>query len=312
MLTAIILMGILVCTPWPHGRADDERPTQAGNESEQAGQAQEAGLVKMAVKYDQTMLVIVSKDGAAGVRFIEPFELGNNSGNGIVGVSYEWRFQSRRRGAEEQTGTGRVYVKLVDNNVRNGSISVTCGPIQLTWAFKEKTLGGVQFNPRDLAVHPVPARHFKKIEARPHIKAVDLRRFLQPKDGQAFHTAGPVLYANCILVVRDTNGIATFEFGKTFERMKDETEKHYGVSYHFTFLSPEGKRKEGDGEVYEKYTNGTYDQGQLDLEAGPLQIKWSRGGDELGWVYYDPVENLIWCVDKTDAETLVGVIGKKS
>jgi hypothetical protein len=60
--------------------------------------------------------------------------------------------------------------------------------------------------------------------------------------------------------------------------------------------------------VYERYTNGKYDQGELDLRAGPLQIHWSRGGDELGWIYYDPARNPIWCAHKTDADALVHAI----
>jgi hypothetical protein len=46
----------------------------------------------------------------------------------------------------------------------------------------------------------------------------------------------------------------------------------------------------------------------LDLHAGPLQVHWSRGGAELGWIYYDPVKNPIWSVDKPFAESLVNAI----
>jgi hypothetical protein len=45
-------------------------------------------LVRMPVRYDQAMLVLVSPEGSGGVRFIEPFDKGNETGNGIVGISY--------------------------------------------------------------------------------------------------------------------------------------------------------------------------------------------------------------------------------
>jgi hypothetical protein len=256
MLAAIILAGNLAGLAWTTGRTDDQPPPPKPTEKNQSGEAiQEAGLVQTTCKYDTAMLVVVSKHGAAGVRFIDPFELGNKSGNGIVGVSYEWRFQGRKTGMKEQTGTGRVYAKLVNSNVRDGSFSVKCGPVHFTWSYKDKRLSVIQYNPRDLGVHPVALRHFAKIQAPPEVEAIDLRRFLQPKDARAFRTAEPVLYSKGVIVVRDANGIATFEFGKTFERRKGETQTLYGVPYHFTFLSPEGKTKEGDGEVYERYTN---------------------------------------------------------
>jgi hypothetical protein len=57
--------------------------------------------------------------------------------------------------------------------------------------------------------------------------------------------------------------------------------------------------------VYEKYEDGKYARGQLDLKAGPIQLEWSRGGNESGWVYYDPPSMRVWYVDATDSETLV-------
>ena len=306
---------ILCCAAGLPLRADEEPPQPGHAEEDQSGEAsQHADLVQTTVNYDKAMLVAVSKEGAAGIRFIDAFELGNKSGNGVVGVSYEWRFVARKPGAEEQTGNGRVFAKLVDGDVRDGSFAVTCGLIELTWAYKDKASGVVRYNPRDVSVHPVAAERFaaRQVAARNApltVPPIALSLFLQlDEDVPATRTAGPVLYGNSVLVVRDRNGIATFEFGTAFERAKGANQTLFGVPYDFTFVSPEGETQEGDGEVYETYTDGKYDRGLLDFKAGPLQIHWSRGGDELGWIYYDPARNPIWCVDQPYVKRLVGVI----
>lgn len=300
LLTALTVgCWIVYCLKPPLGLAGDEPPVK---------QPPSAKQVQTTIKYDRAMIVIVSKDGAAGLRFFDAFELGNKTANGVVGVSYEWRFLSRTPDAEEQTGTGRVFAKLVDGKIRDGSFEVECGPVQLTWAHRNKKLGVVQYNPDDLAVHPVAAHYFAKRKKPFPAERIDLGRFLQPST-ETRTTAGPVLYTGSVLVVKDTKGVATFEFGATFERAKGENQTLFGVPYHFTFMSSDQKvRTEGESEVYERYTNRKYDRGQLNLEAGPIHIQWSQGGDELGWVYYDPAQNPVWCVDKPDMETLVSAI----
>jgi hypothetical protein len=307
-----MLMAIIFCAAGILLRADEEPPHPARSEQDQPGKARlQEELVQTTVVYDSAMVVVVSNRGVAGVRFFEAFELGNKSGNGVIGVSYEWRFLERELGAGEETGTGRVFAKLVDGNVRDGSLVVTCGPIELTWAHKSKAIGIVRFNPRDLAVHPVSARYFAEKKKPFPAVPIDLSQFLQREaPAKPKTTAGPVRYGSDVLVVKDANGVATFEFGTAFERAKEPNQKLQGVSYHFTLVSPEGETKEGDGEVYETYTNDKYDNdaGRLELEAGPLRITWSRGGDDLGWIYYDPARSLIWCVDKPYAKQLVGVI----
>ena len=91
-----LVEAILYCWAGTSGLADDERP-QPQPQPATGGQADEAdraaGLVQMKVKYDRAMLVAVSKDGAAGVRFFDAIELVKKSGNGVVRISYEWRFR---------------------------------------------------------------------------------------------------------------------------------------------------------------------------------------------------------------------------
>src|SRR5262245_57785893 len=92
-----------------------------------------AESVRMPVDYQFAMLVIVSREGAAAVRFFDGFEKGNKTGNGIVGTFYEWRYLERKSDAVEETGNGRVYAKLTDGTVQHGRFQVHCGPQQLVW-----------------------------------------------------------------------------------------------------------------------------------------------------------------------------------
>jgi len=274
-------------------RADEEKPVER---------------VRMPLNYKQAMVVVVSAQGAAGLRFVEPFELGNETGNGIIGASYEWRYLERKPNAAEQTGTGRVFAKLVNGAVDHGSSTLTCGPMQLTWSPTDNGSGVIQYAPQVVAVHPVSAEYFSGNETQ-QVKAVDLSRFLETSDEanrQNSFTAGPALYVNCVLVVKDPSGIATFKFGHPFEKPISQGEKRFGVPYDFTFQSLDGQSQQsGQDEVYERYTNNQYDHGRLDLEAGPVHLTWSQGGKESGWVYYDPSWKRVWYVDAADADSLV-------
>ncbi|MFN0054734.1 MAG: hypothetical protein ACKV0T_21390, partial [Planctomycetales bacterium] len=112
-------------------------------------------FVRMHVDYHGAMLVIVSREGAAAVRFFDAFEKGNDQGNGVVGTLYEWRYLERQSDAVEETGKGRVYAKLTDGKVQNGSFDVRCGPLELVWSYENTTSGSVEYNPDAAAVYPV-------------------------------------------------------------------------------------------------------------------------------------------------------------
>jgi hypothetical protein len=305
----VLLIQVFLMTTW--SRAEEEAKQ----------------LVRMPLIYEQGMVVVVSSEGAGGVRFFEAFEMGNESGNGIVGVSYQWRYLERKPDAVEKTGTGRVFAKLVDGAVHHGSSMVTCGPIQLTWNPVNRESGFVQYKPREVAVHPVAAEYFADKKAQ-QIQAVELSRFLyldeaaikehgaevysgpdsEPRRYKA-DTSGPVKYAGCVLVAKDPAGIATFKFGRVFERNQSQDEKHHVVTYEFTFMSHDGKSSQaGNGEVYERYVGNQYNGGRLNLEAGPLHLAWSRGGNDSGWVYYDPTWIRVWEVDPADAEALTSAV----
>ena len=45
----------------------------------------------------------------------------------------------------------------------------------------------------------------------------------------------------------------------------------------------------GEGKVEERRLDaGGYDETLRDIKAGPVALKWSRGGPDRGWVYYAP------------------------
>jgi hypothetical protein len=62
-----------------------------------------------------------------------------------------------------------------------------------------------------------------------------------------------------------------------------------GTKYRYWYLK-HGTDEEvtGEGSVFEKYTDGKYEGGTLKIVAGDVSLEWSRGGDESGWIYYQP------------------------
>ncbi len=46
----------------------------------------------------------------------------------------------------------------------------------------------------------------------------------------------------------------------------------------------------GTGKLFERRLGraGEYDPAGLSIAAGPVTVKWSRGGPDRGWIYYAP------------------------
>lgn len=65
-----------------------------------------------------------------------------------------------------------------------------------------------------------------------------------------------------------------------------------GVGYKFRYESADGAKKfSGAGRVVERRkpgVNAGYDETLLDIKAGPIAVRWSKGGRDLGWIYYAP------------------------
>lgn len=283
-------------------------------------------LVRMPFEYDKAMLVIVTPQGAGAVRFIESFQKGNETGNGIIGCDYEWRYLELKPDAMEQTGKGCVFAKLVDSKVVHASPEVNCGPITIIWGHQDENWGIAKYDPTEFIVHPVVARSFADgLRDEPFSKRkIDLERFLyrdeestkahlaevyngpeMPTQHYKLEVAGPIRYDNCTLVVRDASGVATFLFDKAFEQKRDGGEVRFGIGYEYSYISHDGLiTKSGHDEVYERYLKDKYEQGRLYLQAGPIHFPWSRGGSEIGWMYYDPTWIQVSSVDQADAKIL--------
>lgn len=92
--------------------------------------------------------------------------------------------------------------------------------------------------------------------------------------------SAPVYYKNTMLIVINSDGIAAIVFGDQIE---------LGTKYRYRYLK-HGTDEEvtGEGSVFEKYTDGKYAGGTLNILAGDVSIEWSRGGNESGWIYYQP------------------------
>lgn len=294
--------------------------------------AADSHLVEMPVTYDKVMVVIVSDHGAAAVRFTDVRERSNETGNGIELVDYEWRYLQRSPDATEETGTGTVFAKLAKGETQHGQFVLTAGPTEVTWRRKDRTFGFIQFDPRQVSVHPVSFNSFRD-EERPFVrKKAELGPFLFPNEANAAQhreekydgpdtkprryngdVAGPVPYAESVTVISDPAGIATFRFGEFAEEQVSESITHFGIPYQFSFRSHDGEHTEsGEGVVYERYRDGSYDGGRLHIEAGPVHLQWSKGGEESGWLYYDPTWNLVWTIDEDHVETLIGVLSSEA
>lgn len=282
-----------------------------------------SGTIKCRVDYARGMLIAVGPSGAAAIRFRDSFERENSTGNGIIGVQYDFRFLNRDQDSEEQKGSGRLFAKLVDGKIQHGRLSIDIDSLVIRWEPDDRMHGFVGYSPSQFAIHPVSSTYF---DSRPPARAkpVDLKRFLIPDpENEAEHRtesyggqdsdtrrykqdcAGPVLYGSTAVVVSPT-GIATFEFGEYFRRTPTEEVRLSGVPYRFSYSSHDGKTTiKGDDEVYERYTNGKYDGGRLHLQAGPVHVNWSNGGQALGWLYFDPTWERVWQVSEESAGHLL-------
>ncbi len=92
--------------------------------------------------------------------------------------------------------------------------------------------------------------------------------------------AAPVHYKNQMLVAVTAKGVAGVVFDEAIDKQ---------VRYRFRYLK-NGATEEivGEGTIFERYTDGKYDGGELTIKAGETRIGWSMGGEKQGWVYYKP------------------------
>lgn len=92
--------------------------------------------------------------------------------------------------------------------------------------------------------------------------------------------SAPVTYKDLMLIATTPDGVAAIVFGDRVEN---------GTNYRFRYLKRDAiEEVDGEGVVFEKYTDGKYDGGTLTIKAGAIRIGWSRGDDKCGWIYYEP------------------------
>lgn len=92
--------------------------------------------------------------------------------------------------------------------------------------------------------------------------------------------SAPVFYKDTMVVAVSEKGVAAIVFEQPHEN---------GVKYRYRFLAKGAKEEvTGGGRVYELYTDGKYDGGELTIKAGEVDVVWSVGGLDRGWLYYEP------------------------
>lgn len=92
--------------------------------------------------------------------------------------------------------------------------------------------------------------------------------------------SAPVFYKDTMVIAVSEKGVAAIVFEQPHEN---------GVKYRYRFLAKGAKEEvTGGGRVYELYTDGKYDGGELTIKAGEVGIVWSVGGLDRGWLYYEP------------------------
>ena len=95
--------------------------------------------------------------------------------------------------------------------------------------------------------------------------------------------SAPVAYKDLMFVLVTKDGAAAVIFD-------DVAVDGNQVEYSFRYESADGKKKlTGTGKLFERRLGaGGYDPDGLFIAAGPVVIKWSRGGPDRGWIYYAP------------------------
>lgn len=94
------------------------------------------------------------------------------------------------------------------------------------------------------------------------------------------YISAPVMYKDTMLIVVTKAGVAAIVFDEPVDK---------GRNYRFRFLPADGtKEVTGQGAVWETYLDGKYEGANATIKAGGISIGWSAGGNDRGWLYYEP------------------------
>lgn len=305
-----------------------QAPASATSESTGSPNSQvPSDWIESPVTYSRSMLVCVSADGVAGLRFVEPFSLANETGNGVIGVTCEWRFRPVTQADEqpeksEQRGSIRLFAKFKDGVRQKGLSEIECGPIRLIWRAVDQQSGWVASEAAQHQLHAIALDWFAE-RAMPMARQgrrppLDLARFFWPKSPPAQPAAAPaeeqlasfVSYAECVTMIFGPWGVTAVEFGAPFERAIAANQRHHGVTYRYRHFPKDGRLEEGTGELFELYRDNGYNSAgsKLTLQLGSTELVWSVGGSAGGWLYYDPSQLRVWTCRATQAEQLLSVL----
>jgi hypothetical protein len=128
------------------------------------------------VAYQDLMLVLVTKDGAAAVIF-------NPAANGNE-VAYSFRYESAD-GTKKLAGTGKLFERrLMGGEYDPEGLFVVAGPVKIKWSRSNADRGWIYYSPEVVTVHLAHADNFKdRARANPGRvtveKELDLRRFMK-------------------------------------------------------------------------------------------------------------------------------------
>jgi hypothetical protein len=118
-------------------------------------------------------------------------------------------------------------------------------------------------------------------------------------DREAERMSAPVVYKDLMLILSDQEGTAIVIFKDAWNK-DDKDSYNSGVHYEFRYLAHGAKaERQGKGFVQEKcrWKPAKDDpkkriavdvEDRRFIEAGSIQLEWSRADDHQGWVYYLP------------------------
>jgi len=274
------------------------------------GQSKPSTDAQTPIVYGRGMFVCVSEEGAVAVRIVRPVGSANETGNGLVRIRYQWRFLSASNpDGDEMKGAGKVLHTLKDGRSTKASSAMKIGSTTVGWQYQSPRVGLIEFNPRKQRIYVFEETSFEGMPG--HIPPLGLKAFLLGDSSSAKTKAvvvgGLVSYEGTATLVQGPEGLAIIKFGEVFSRELPNARQQHGVSYLFRYLPDSGSDTKGEGEVYESYKNNMYDSAgsSVVVRAGAIEMDWSRGGDEDGFLYYDPSKMRIQTCKASDVEKLL-------